>query len=370
MKLLFKIVAFLLILLSNLIEIMAVRLLLVHKLPEFPWQALIFHLVASVVLTAGLWLFRLRLSENSDSEANKTAESTNNFYSNPMMVPAFCMSFFMPVFGAFTVSLLSLLFKPTEKNDTEVFSDYLDYVKSIDDDIQRFDRQPEERLILRFLQTEPVVDLLKSKSKPMIWGSIDNLSRRADQTAVNLIRDSIRQEDAEIKFLASIGLEKMEEQLIKKVEDAQTELLEKNDLQAHKNFIEAVLDYLTSDISPSELNTGLIEEALKAIKSAEEKFSATGLKYHHARILFLSGDLPECLKITNELFTAQKLEDESLPFALEVYFKTGCMDRVKDLLKRLVKCPNAEEILEKQLYEIAPAELEEFWQDAFEEQKL
>lgn len=362
MKLFFKIVAFLLIIISNLIEIMAVKLLLTINTTEIPWQVLKGHFVAAAILTVGLWLYRLKLNTSSDSD-------DNSWYSNPMTTPAFCMAFFMPVFGVFTVSLLALLFKPSEKNDTEVFADYLDYVKSIDNDVQRFDKQPEERLILRFLQIEPVVDLLKSKSKAMVWGSIDNLSRRADQTAVNLIRDSIRQEDAEIKFLASIGLEKMEEQLVKKIEDSLQELQIRNDLQAHKDYIEAVLSYLTSDISPSQLNTGLIDEALKTIRSAEEKFAANELKFHHARILALAGNITDSLKIIDELAMSQKLEDEMLPFAIDIYFRNGRLKPAGSLLQRLVKSPDAGEILEKQLYEIAPAELEEFWNAAFEEQK-
>jgi len=353
MKPFFKILGYLLILISNLLEIFAVWLLLTTPSSNVPWTAAIIHILAAVTLTIALSLFRLKIYDSS--------------YANPMMTPAFCMALFMPVFGTFTVSLLSLLFKPVSEKETEIFADYLDYVKSIDADIQHFDRQSEDRLILRFLRIEPVVDLLKSKSKAMVWGSIDNLSRRADQTAVNLIRDSIRQEDAEIKFLASIGLEKMEEQLIQKIADAQIEMQTKDDLSAHREYIAAVLSYLTSEISPPELNTGLIEEALRAIREAESRFAATELQFYHARIHALAGNHVASNKIVNDLLQNEKLDAAMLPFAIDSFFRTGQLTIVKTLINRFVNCPDACEILEQQLFEIDPVELQEFWGLALED---
>ncbi len=365
MQLLYKIFGFLLLLLSNIIEIAAVRELL-SKTKNSHYQALFLHLIAGLVIVLGLALFRLRLDRNDKKTAPKD-DDRNSFYPNPMFLPAFFMAVFMPVFGPLTVSILALLIRPVSRKTTEVYADYIDYIKSVDSDLERFDKIPEERLILKFLKIEPVVDLLGSKSKAMIWGSIDNLSKRADHSAVELIRASIRQNDAEIKFLASIGLEKMEKQLIDHIEKCHEGLIQKDDLQAHRAYVEAVLDFLNSGIAPAELSTTLIEDALKVVKAAETRFAAEELEFFHAQILASADENKKSLRLIEDLITKNKLEPVMMPFAMEAFFKAGKLQQVKKLINEFAACDSAQDILEKQLYEIDLNELEDFWSGANQE---
>lgn len=358
MKLFFKIAGIILLLISNVLEIVAVRILLTRT-EDGHLYALFFHVIAALVMVIALVLFKVKLQEKNTNTLQQAPQQS--FYANPMLIPAFFMVIFIPIFGPITVSILALLIKPVSQKKTELFVDYIDYIKSIDPDMERFEKLPEERLILKFLRIEPVVDLLGSRSKSMVWGSIDNLSKRADQIAVDLIRSSIRQDDAEIKFLASIGLEKMEKQLLDRIENSHIELLEKDDLPSHRHYIESVLDYLNCGISPAELNTAIINEALRAVNSAEERFQAGELRFFHAQILARANQFEKSLKIMEELLNNEKLETEMIPFAMDSYFKAGNLDRVKQLITRFVASDKAGEILENQFFEIDVNELKEFW---------
>lgn len=351
---------------SNVLEIVAVRALL-NKTGDGHLYALFLHVIAALVMLFALTVFKVKLQKKN---ANDLQDHEQSFYANPMLIPAFFMVIFIPIFGPITVSILALLIKPVSQKKTELFVDYITYIKSIDNDIERFDKLPEEHLILKFLRIEPVVDLLGSRSKSMVWGSIDNLSKRADKVAVDLIRSSIRQDDAEIKFLASIGLEKMEKQLLDRIENNHNELLEKDDLPSHRLYVESVLDYLNSGIAPAELSTAMISEALRVINMAEKRFQAGELRFFHAQILASANEPIKSLNIIEELLNSNQLETVMIPFAVESYFKAGNLDRVKQLLSNFVASEKASEILASQLYEIDVNELKEFWSgSALEAQK-
>jgi hypothetical protein len=212
MKLIFKILAFLVAALANICEVIAVQQVIGQKSTSFG-PAFTAHLFAALLIILAFFLYRVEYDNNKPEDQNlrqpKQEESTG--YNNPMAVPAFFISFFMPVFGTLTACIMGFLLQPRLQNESEIFKDYIDYVKTIKEDWPRFDKLSEDQLILKMLEVEPAVDTMDSASKSSVWGSIDNLRRRSDSGAVSLIREVMKKNDVEVKFLASIGLEKMEE---------------------------------------------------------------------------------------------------------------------------------------------------------------
>lgn len=366
MKLFFKIFAFFTLLLGNLVEIIFTRILVIK--PQSSLLLLILtHVCGCILVTIGLALWKLKIIKKTLSETNKENEAS---ISNPMFVPAFFLSFFMPIFGPATVTILGLMLKPVEKKESEVFDDYVGYVKLAKDDKPRFPKLSEDMIILQLMDVEPVVDLIHSNSKKNVWGSIDNLSKRTDQTSVSLIRESIQQDDAEIKFLASIGLEKMEKQLQEKLDADRKALQEKSDLASHLEFIKTSISYLNSNLVPIRLNGELIDETMKVLNQAIKDSLTDELLFYKAQILYLTSELKSSSEIFSGLIENKKLKDYMFPLAMEVLFQCGKISMVRKLVKEFSTDEKNEIILDGTHSEIDLAELQEFWSTTSEEVPL
>ncbi|GEM_PF-4053962 len=355
MKLLSKFIAFIIVTVANFCEIAAV-VFVVDKNAVCPDRACIAHLAASILVAIAFALFRVEYSEPIDCEENKNVQ-----YGNPIAVPAFFLAFFMPFFGPLTVSILGFATRPRSENQSEIFKDYVEYVKSINEDIPRFDDSSEEKIIFNLLEIEPVVDVIQTKSKTAVWGSIENLSHRTDRVAVSLIRDSIRKDDAEIKFLSSIGLDKMEDNFQKRISDAFTDLQNEKTMNNAKRYLEVSISYLNSELVPLQLNQTMIRDLLEKATELAKEFPCEEILFCQAQVLFLSGFVAESLKAITHLLDEKKIKAEMILPAAEILFKTGQSRLLLQLIQQLENSDEQSLKLDQSDFEVDLEELKEFW---------
>ncbi|MFZ5950253.1 MAG: hypothetical protein ACOYXC_06090 [Candidatus Rifleibacteriota bacterium] len=355
MKLLSKIIAFIIVAVANLCEI-AAAVFVLDKNAACPDKACIAHLAASILVAIAFALFRVEYSEPAGGKEHKIRQ-----FSNPMAVPAFFLAFFMPFFGPLTASILGFVTRPRAENQSQIFKDYVEYVKSINEDIPRFDDSSEEKIIFKLLEIEPVVDVIQAKSKTAVWGSIDNLSHRTDHGAVSLIRDSIRKDDAEIKFLSSIGLDKMEERFQIRISDARAVFQNERSLSSAINYLEISISYLNSELVPLELNQSFVRDLVQKATELIKEFNHEEIIFCYAQILFLSGLVPESLKVVKTLMDEKKIKPGMLLPAAEILFKAGQYHLLLQLLKQLENSDEQSLKLDQADFEVDPEELKEFW---------
>lgn len=363
MKLFSKLVAFLVIVLANLCEVFAVAWV-AEPAATCPGKACFAHFLSAVLVTLAFALFRVEYKIDEISPVKDDSEEIVErveSYANPMLVPAFFIAFFIPMFGTLAISLLGLVCRPKKLCESPIFNDYIDYVKNIDDDVPRFDKASEEQIILKLLEVEPVVDTINSKSKTAVWGSIDNLSQRTDSRAVSLIRESIRQNDAEVKFLASIGLEKMEESFQQRIVAAEKTLKSEPSADNLKNYLKQALLYLRSGLSDLSLNRSLLQKLASRYDQYGKDFQDKELKMLRAQILFLAGDKSGSGELVEKLMTEKSVSGEMILPAAEILFANGRLSEVRSLLAELTEADYAIMGLENQGVEVDLDELREFW---------
>ena len=233
MKRLLNIVAIIVGLIANLVEIYSVWLLTLSKEPVSFVYSLVLHLAASIfIFIAVAFSFKKVQKEAPDDNKLADKEAEEEFehivhpeiellektekeletketeqVKNPLLWPSFFLSFFLPIFGVFVTSVLAILISPNEKKESEVFDDYIDYIRLNASDRPRFSSINFESHVAGKLNLEPIVDLLSSNKKSVVWGSLENLSHRSDSLAVSLIKQTIQRSDMDIKYLSSLGLD-------------------------------------------------------------------------------------------------------------------------------------------------------------------
>lgn len=361
MKLLFKIIAFLIVIFANVCEVVAVQQVL-NPMAACFGAACFAHLFAALLVTLGFFLYPVEANRRQENEQADSENQEGGSYSNPIVVPAFFIAFFIPVFGTFTASIMGFLLKPRQQNESEIFQDYINYVKTIKEDWPRFDKLSEDQLILKMLEVEPVVDAINSTSKTSVWGSIDNLSRRADSGAVSLIRDTIRKNDAEIKFLASIGLEKMEDSFQERMAKAEREFVREQTISSAIGYLQVSIQYLKSGLSSVELNKGLLQKLFSCCdKVLSEEPENTELSFFKAQLLFFDGQKEASLKLIEEILKVDTLKNEMLLDTAKIVFACGDLEKTLVLLEKIGKTDRANFNLEADGIEIELEELLEFW---------
>ncbi len=362
MKHLFKILAFLIAALANICEIIAVQQVLEPESACFG-PACVAHLIAALLITLAFFLYRVKLDDKPEEKnLGQPEQEEPDGYNNPMAIPAFFISFFMPVFGTLTASIMGFLLQPRRQNESEIFKDYIDYVKTIKEDWPRFDKLSEDQLILKMLEVEPVVDAINSASKTSVWGSIDNLSRRADSGAVSLIRETIKKNDAEIKFLASIGLEKMEESFQERIADAERKLEGIHTVEAAVSYLRVSISYLNSGLSSVELNKSLLKKLFSCCeKFLQEDKDNDELRFFRAQLLFLDGQKDASLTLIDDMLRKNTYKNEMLLDLAKIVFACGNLEKTLFLLEKIGKIDRSSLDLESEGIEIERDELFEFW---------
>lgn len=357
MKLFSKILAFLLVAVANIGEIVAIALV-TEPGAECPGSACIIHIFSAVLIFLAFALYRVQIWENEDS-GNDSSKS--RAYANPIVIPAFFLAVFIPMFGILTVSILGFIIKPKNKSESPIFQDYIEYVKNIEEEAPRFDKSSEEQIILKLLEIEPVVDLINSSSKNAVWGSIENLSQRTDQGAVSLIRESIKQNDAEVKFLASIGIEKMEDQFQQKITQAENELKKNHSTAAACEYLKTSIAYLKSGLTSIELNRSLLNNLLKECNQYLAEAHDSELLFLKVQLLDLAGDKQKSLDLLNAMLAEHKIARHMVLSAAEIFFSAGRIKDVRRLLTDLDKDNEASLGLDRDEFETDLDEFREFW---------
>lgn len=356
MQQLFKIIAFILVAFANLFEIAAVAALADPGAGCFG-KACQQHFFAAFLIAVAFSLFPVQIVEPGE---NGNRESKRSF-SNPMAFPSFFIALFIPMFGTLTASILGFIIKPVAEKDSPIFNEYIDYVKNIDDDMPRFEKKSEESIILKLLEIEPVVDLINSKSKTAVWGSIENLSHKADNSSVAMIREAVRQSDVEIKFLAGIGLEKMEDDFKSQIMAAEKELQMSKNLPAALQYLKISISYLKCGLTPLQLNEKFIADLFSVCSDFNDRDDDATLRFYRAQLLNLVGENDKSLSIIETLIADEALKPEMLLPVAEIMFRAGRIDIVKALIPNIEKSEFSQLGFENGETELDLEELLEFW---------
>jgi tetratricopeptide (TPR) repeat protein len=212
------------------------------------------------------------------------------------------------------------------------------------------------------LEVEPVVDTIESASKTTVWGSIDNLRRRSDSGAVSLIREVIKKNDAEIKFLASIGLEKMEENFQKQIIETGRNWEENHTLESAARYLRASIAYLKSGLSSIELNKSMIQKLFNCCDDVlHEDNENAEIRFFKAQLLFLDGQKDACLSLLEDIISKNDFKSEMLLEMAKIAFACGDLEKTLFLLEKISKSDQPGLDLESDGFDIEREELIEFW---------
>jgi hypothetical protein len=378
-KFLSNFIYILLILIGNILEFFAVYFLL--EKPDIRFnQLFLLHFAACLLIMLGMFISRLKLKiihdEHTkpkpiyivDNDEWEDASDTDNeedeeiIIWHPFLFPSFSLAFFVPIFGPLTTSLLSMAITPIDGSNSEIFKEYLDYIRMHAPKGRRFDNTSSDKIVSDYMDIEPVVDLINTNNKSVIWGSIENLSKRSDHLAVNLIKQTMQRSDMDIKYLSSLGLDKIEENYAKNLKDFKENATSIEDAKNFCSKLEELIQYHSSRILPAELAQELENEALKLSSLGLKMFpESNDIEAYHAKFLTWKGDEAKATAIFDKLFRQKKLPERFSLEVAEIFLKKGKIETVKSLVKRFTSSEFNQEFLDNSGYELQLDELRSFW---------
>jgi hypothetical protein len=380
-KFLSNFIYILLILIGNILEFFAVYLLL--EKPEIKFnQLFLLHFAACILIMLGMIISRLKLKiiknkqakskpiyivdnkewEESSGTDSQSKENEKIIIWHPFLLPSFSLAFFVPIFGPLTTSLLSMVITPIDGSNSAIFKEYLDYIRMNAPKGRRFNKTSSDQIVSDYMDIEPVVDLLNTNNKSVIWGSIENLSKRSDHLAVNLIKQTMQRSDMDIKYLSSLGLDKIEENYAQNLKNFKENATSIEDDKSFCNKLEELIQYHNSRILPAELSLELENEAIKLSLLGQKMFpQSPGIEAYHAKFLTWKGEETKATAIFGKLFRQKKLPERFSLEVAEIFLKKGKIETVKALVKRFTSSEFNQEFLDNSGYELQLDELRSFW---------
>jgi hypothetical protein len=259
-------------------------------------------------------------------------------------------------------SVLAILVSPNEKKESEVFDDYIDYIRLNASDRPRFSPINIESHVAGKLNIEPVVDLLNSNKKSVVWGSLENLSHRSDSLAVSLIKQTIQRSDMDIKYLSSLGLDRIESIYSNKLAIKRIAIKQHPSITNYTKLFELVLQYINSGLLDKELSENLINETLASISHADDQYPGNPtISAYKASFLLNLKKTEEARNIFKDLMDKNLLADKFKIQACEVFFQSSELEILETLVKDLTKNEFNQNYIEKVQFETELSDLREFW---------
>ncbi len=277
----------------------------------------------------------------------------------PIALP---LGLLVPFFGTPGVTLLCLILPEERPPQSAMVQDYLEYVKHRGGATVRYEPIDVEEATLERLNVEPVVDLLSDSDKPLVWGSIEMLSKIADEEAVNLIRKTMDDQDMDVKFFSSWGLDRIEGRFLQDLERRRRELGAKATREGLVGFLEAMNRYLRSGLLDKPMAGAYFRETSAWLKDLLRRM---GDDPETVALLAvgnqLAGNQAESLEGFLKLKSQKKLHARFLPDCATACFEAGDLDSVKELIREFCSVKENQVFLEGRVGDPSILALRDFW---------
>ncbi|MBF0408458.1 MAG: hypothetical protein HQM10_13995 [Candidatus Riflebacteria bacterium] len=317
-------------------ETYAFMMLSLHNLPI---HALILHLVAVAAVHGGI----------------------GTAYRSPLIDLAIPVGFCLPIFGIAGLITLALFWKIREDSQREAYLEYREYIKHNIISSRRFETINVEEEIARKLDIEPVIDILSSSKKNLVWGSIEVLSRMSDEKAVELIRKTMSRSDMDYKFFASWGIDRIERHFLKNLANSNLKFQVSPSLGNLINVVQLALKYIDSRLIDGILAKNLLSDILEKITDFGQKYPDLS-ETHFLRGLIVSRlDTTEGCSILRNALAKSNPPTIFLVDISEAFFKAGDFSSIRKVVGMLISEPSNEKLLLNYPYDVNLDELQNFW---------
>ncbi|MBF0499175.1 MAG: hypothetical protein HQM09_03540 [Candidatus Riflebacteria bacterium] len=299
------------------------------------------------------------MAEENFPESPENIETQKDDFWTRLAIP---VGLCMPFLGVPGLTLLALGRTLHEKETSEAFEEYREYIRYRVQHKRLFHPIEKESALLEKMNIEPVIDLLTGRDKNQIWGSIEVLSKSGDERSVSLIKKTMDNQDMDVKFYSSWGLDKIETRYQKALQLAKDEAILDFDRQKVVEYISLLHQYLNSQLVEGPMIKFQAEEALALLDETlahhPEDYELLGQK---ALFMTLADQMKESLHLYRKLFTMQKLSSHLYPNFAEALYLTGDFVEVAQVIDAFSGNPENEIHLVGRPIETSLEDLRAFW---------
>jgi hypothetical protein len=375
-----RLLSLILLLLANFCELLFFRHVIVGE-SAFEFWPLFWHILGVLLLKAGFYLRAhdreiqpLQLQSlhvahhpqpvavipGQNSESPEEPQEIREDIWTTLSIP---VGFFIPFLGIPGLTLL-VYFSPMDRiEQSKAVEEYRKYIQYQITHRRTYAKIHHDNTVLEKLNIEPVMDLLSGRDKNLVWGSIEVLSRMSDDKAVSLIRKTMANQDMDVKFYSSWGLDRIEDRYFALKKEAETNLAAEFSRENIIALVAVMDDYLSSRLVEGPIIAVNAKETLKTIDQALREFpDDSELIAYQALFFHYAGNERHSLETYRGLQQAQRLPAAFvLPFAESLY-NARRFAETATLLKPFVIREEHQEYLDLMGVEAPLSDFREFWE--------
>ena len=327
--------------------------------------AMLLHPIAVAFMYGGFRIQRREEEEHPEQNADRieispspeSSKKGGDFYST-VAIP---VGLFIPFFGI-PAMLTMFFFCRRGHGNKDIFSDYLTFIEhrvTLRPTFQRID--PQEHTLQK-LSVEPIVDALHSTDKAITRGSIEVLSRLADQNAIGLIRRTLDHPDMDVKFYSSWGLDQIEDEHLSTIKKLQAAREKDPNRENSLALLVALEQYLATGLVDEVTRTFHIAECSRLLQDTIKRWGPDReLLLAQAMVCKQEGALAKNVELLRLLDDEEPLPGRMRLDLAETLFRTGEFDEVTRIVEEWTSIPENEKLLHDQEIEVTMQTLREFW---------
>ncbi|MDP6354010.1 MAG: HEAT repeat domain-containing protein [Planctomycetota bacterium] len=209
--------------------------------------------------------------------------------------------------------------------------------------LQGVAKEEKDLAILRWLDVQPLQDILHSDDVNYKRDVLTKLARKPDASSIQLIRFSLNDEDPEIRFYASSALSQIEQDVSRELNDLKKRLTDTpHDSDLRLDLVDQYLYIAELDLFPRETEEFYYECALELLTDLprDEAFRRMG------RALSALGRYEEMLERIDVPIEAMSLE--LLYHRCEALLKLHRFDELQEVCRRVPEPQDIMETVERQ----------------------
>lgn len=356
------------------------RYLLLANVAEAAFVMTLFleHLVAAGIILHLAGACLLRMGTASESTACPALSGRREFTCsltkgardgdvNVMPIAMFyryslLIGLFFPIFGIPGVTLFIFITHYEESRRAKVIEEYTSHISPNIARRPRYERIDVFEAARRELDVEPVVDLLTSQDRHLLWGSIEVLSRRTDEKSIRMIRETLDRQDMDVKFYSAWGLDRIERRFRTRRKALEKVLETDFHLPTAIELLETISHAIKSRFYQGPLLGKLIEDGLALADRTTAAFPDDPLAASYQAVFLVESERTDEARATfQRLIDHQALLPAFIPDAAEVFFRHREFGTVRMLIELLAQSPENEVFLSCRALEASLEDLGDFW---------
>ncbi len=272
------------------------------------------------------------------------------------------VGFFLPLFGTPGLVLLTLVLRLEEREYLQAVEEYRSFIRFRQVKKKQFHHIDVREEARRRLDIEPVVDLLATSEKNLVWGSIEVLSKLSDERAVGMIRRTMDRQDMDVKFYSAWGLDRIEQKFQQQRLWLEAQLSRQFALGPLYDLLQTFDRMQEASLLEGPLHQRLaraalewVERGLQAWPDQEQLFG------YRAYFLSHAGETAQARAAYLELMQLGRLPERFFPDAAALFFRAREFQQVEQLMQVFTANPANEPHLAGKLVETSLDDLRDLW---------